>query len=142
MLELTQYPQLMHLYDAISGSLQDDHWTERFLSTIRPGVDLSTIHHKFFLWLISKSDTRSVKEIIRLHQAVIDGEEVSEEQWKTAADACMFSAHCTFSGSIPLAIAAYTGYPHTTLGAVNLASRIGRSWTEMADKLIELLKAV
>ena len=130
--ELTQYKQLVDLYDAISDGLSDEHWTERFLSAIRLGVDLSKIHHKFFLWLISRSDEPSIKEVISLHQAVINGEKVTEEQWKNAyylaydSGAYVAAYSIAANSAICVASASYGSIPCP--------------WTEMADKLVELLK--
>ena len=130
--ELTQYEQLIDLYDAISDGLSDEHWTERFLSAIRPEADLSTIHHKFFLWLISRSDEPSMEEVIRLHQAMIDGKKVIDKEWVDAyylaydSGAYVAAYSIAANSAICVASASYGSIPCP--------------WTEIADKLIELLK--
>ena len=138
--KLKQHPQLMDLYDAISDNLPRDEaerWQKRFLA-IRVEADLSTIHHKFFVWLlsVSVSDMPSVKEVVRLHQAVIDGEEVTKEQWRKASDACRKDT--TREDAYSSYAAAYSTDYLTDAIAIRCANR---SYRSIADKLIELLKA-
>ena len=152
----TGFPtQLLCLNDTIFLHLPGiaQHWSEKFLLAPRVGADLTTVYHKFFIWVLSGSDEQSIKEVIRLHQALIDGESVSIEQWKTAAYAAFSDYNSTTASAYAVAAASschgyvaaaaslrgkYDDYFYSTYTACHFS---GRPYPEMANKLIELLQA-
>ncbi len=149
---------LLHLEDAIFEGLSEDEaldWPEKFLAAIKPGADLSRMHHQFFVWLlvdskllmITDSNRAAIEQVAALHERAAAGEVITESDWSAAESAAWSAARWAESAAVSAAVwAAWAARSAARSAAwsarsARSAARID-SWTLMAAKLIELLAAV
>lgn len=122
---------LAYLEDRIFESLPNKHamkWPVRFLSAVKPGVNLERVADKFTLWLLidekdgvlrfaSAAGRAIIETVAELYRRKIAGEQVSAQEWNKAAAAA--------------AAARWAAAPEAATAAA--------AWVRMADKLLELI---
>lgn len=104
--------ELAYLEDRIFESLENHEsqlWPERFMGAVNVGADLSKVHLRFMYWLLTdfqklkNCDDESVNTVIdqcrtsvssvaKLLNRYINDENVSEEEWRLAAEAAEAAA--------------------------------------------------
>jgi hypothetical protein len=162
---------LLHLEDVIFEGLSSDlaaQWPLRFLSAIRPGSDLSRVHHQFFAWLLLDSGLLTLIDCTRgavgltasLHVRAAAGEPVTSYEWseaRSAAEAARSaarsarSARSTWSAAEAARSAAKSARSARSTWSAADSAEAARSaarsaawsarsaWQLMADKLESLL---
>ena len=137
--------QLAYLEDRLFENLPNGKakaWPEAFLEAIPVGADLLVTFHQFIVWLLVDPDegvikfartdrTReAIQRVADLYQRLLDGGEVSREEWRSAAYA---------ASAASAAYAAYAAYAADAADAAGASSR-EEAYIRQSERLLELLK--
>jgi hypothetical protein len=164
---------LMRLEDVIYESLPKADallWPTRFLKAIPVGADLSLVHHRWFVWLLSESGLLTITDLNReaianvaeLHKRAAAGETVACNEWSAAESAARSAESAAWSAAWSAArsaesaawsaawsaaesaeSAAWSAAESAAESAARSAARsatLVKSWKLIADNLIRLLE--
>lgn len=99
--------KIAHLEDEIFEGLPKDKamaWPERFLSTIKPGADLSLVWPRFAIWLLAdpkdgvirfadEKGKKAIAQVVDLHRQLVAGKKPSNAARSAARDAAWAAAY-------------------------------------------------